>query len=195
MKHRHIFSELPEGYHQTYSFKLTENIEIVRELSHLELLIAAALFLAGLWIHPLSSVSTRSTGFDSTTTRLCLIPFAVIAYLIIHEFTHVFFMRLFGAEKIVLHKEAGVAATGSSGYYDKFSFLLISLAPVLIWGILLGVLCFLVPVRWFWVVYPAFIINFSGSSSDYYSFSLARKAPDAALIQDTGLEFTIYSKS
>lgn len=170
-----------------------EEMETVRQLSHLEILIAASLFLAGLFIHPLSSLKERSDTFDSLTLRVVLIPAAVFISLLLHEFTHVIFMRLFGAEKILIRKAPGVTAAGSDAYYDRFSFTVISLAPVILMGILLSVVSFLVPVRWFWVVFPMLIISFSGSSSDYYAAWIALGSAAGSLIRDTGLELTVYS--
>lgn len=171
-----------------------EELNTVKDLSHLELLIAAALFLAGLYIHPLSTLKERTYEVDSASLRIFLIPIGLLLYLLLHEFTHVLFMKHFGADKIVVTQAGGLTATGSPCYYDKFSFCIVTLAPAVIWGTVLIIAMLLVPVRWFWVFYAMLILNFSSSSSDFFAVYHAFKASSGSLVQDTGLEIAIYSK-
>ena len=54
------------------------------------------------------------------------------------------------------------ATAGSNDYYDKSSYILIALAPIVIWGIVLAIANLIVPIEWFWIVYTVQVMNIGG---------------------------------
>ena len=195
MKHsrKHIFTELPSGYTRFAVYRMDEeHMDLLRELSRLELIIVTLSFLAGLLFRPLSTLSQKNVS-ASPLFRMVLIPVGIFLYLFLHEITHIAVMKLFGSGSVKVEKGPGVTATGSDDYFDAFSFIMVSLAPCVVYGVVLALVCLLVPAGWFWTVYPMLMINFSGSVSDFYAVHIMRKAPTGSLVQDRGLELSIYS--
>lgn len=87
------------------------------------------------------------------------------------------------------------AYAGSEAFYDKISYIIIALAPVIVWGIVLLIInCFVSDV-WFWSVYFIQICNISGAAGDFYVTYRFLQLPSDIFIQDTGVSMTIYSDS
>jgi hypothetical protein len=86
------------------------------------------------------------------------------------------------------------AYAGSEAYFNKKSYIIIALAPVVIWGAVLGVLCAVLPQSWFWVVYLIQIGNISGAAGDFYVTFKFLKLPKDILVNDTGVAMTVYTK-
>ena len=78
-------------------------------------------------------------------------------------------------------------------YYDKKSYIMIALAPVIVWDFVFTVLLILVP-SWFGVFYLWQIGNISGACGDLFvTFKTLRRA-DTILVKDTGVSMTYYDK-
>ena len=85
------------------------------------------------------------------------------------------------------------AFAGSNDYYDKRSYIVIALAPIVVWGVVLLVLNLLVPVQWFWIVYWVQVSNISGAAGDLYVTYRFSRLPQDILVQDYGVGMTVYS--
>ena len=86
------------------------------------------------------------------------------------------------------------AYAGSEAYFNRRSYLIISLAPVALWGALLMILNFALPVSWFWFVYIVQIMNLSGASGDFYVSVYMSRLPRTILIQDSGTSMDVYAR-
>ncbi|MFW1997378.1 metalloprotease family protein, partial [Acinetobacter guillouiae] len=62
----------------------------------------------------------------------------------------------------------GMAYAGRDAYFCKTASIVIALAPVLIWGLILGLLLDDVPTQYFWYLYAIQIFNFAGAVGDFY---------------------------
>ena len=89
-------------------------------------------------------------------------------------------------------KKRTASITSNTAYFDKKSYVIITLAPIVIWGIALMILTILAPREWFWVVYFIQITNISGAAGDLYITFRFRKLPNDILINDTGVEMRVY---
>ena len=118
-----------------------------------------------------------------------------IAYIVLHELVHGVFMKCFSGIKPKYGFTLMYAYAGSSAYFNKKSYIIIALAPVVIWGAVLGVLCAVLPQSWFWVVYLIQIGNISGAAGDFYVTFKFLKLPKDILVNDTGVAMTVYTKN
>ena len=87
------------------------------------------------------------------------------------------------------------AYAGSEAYFNKRSYLVIALAPIVVWGVVLLILNFLVPTSWFWCVYFIQVCNVSGAAGDLYVSCKFSRLPADILIRDTGVSMTVYSRA
>jgi hypothetical protein len=118
-----------------------------------------------------------------------------IAYIVLHELVHGIFMKHFSGVKPKYGFTLMYAYAGSEAYFNKKSYIIIALAPVVIWGAVLGVLCAVLPQSWFWVVYLIQIGNISGAAGDFYVTFKFLKLPKDILVNDTGVAMTVYTKN
>ncbi|WP_442913693.1 DUF3267 domain-containing protein [Lacrimispora sp.] len=72
--------------------------------------------------------------------------------------------------------------------------IIISLAPVIILGIVLFIINAIVPQSYFWVIYFVQMGNLAGAASDFYVNYLMSKMHDETLTQDAGVSMSMYSK-
>ena len=79
-------------------------------------------------------------------------------------------------------------------YFDKIAYRLIALAPLIVWGIIFGVMAVLVPADWFWVVWFLQAGNIGGAFGDMYVTGRVWKLPATILVNDTGVNMTVFDK-
>ena len=188
-------STLPENYNKYYSVDLQKNKKIAVIINLLAFVIAIIMVVAGIFINPIMSFLDTTNGYLPLLARLLCIALGSIAYIILHELIHGIAMKICGTKKIKFGFTGLYAFAGSNDYYDKKAYIFIALAPVVFWGIILGVLNFLVSEPWFWVVYIIQIFNISGAVGDYFVTIKFINFPKDILIKDDGVSMTVYSTS
>jgi hypothetical protein len=103
-------------------------------------------------------------------------------------------MKLCGTKKVKYGFTGLYAFAGSDDYYYKKPYIAIALAPIVVWGVILGIVNALVPVEWFWVVYFIQLINLSGAAGDLYVTCRFAGLPKDILIRDYGVSMTVYAR-
>lgn len=119
----------------------------------------------------------------------------IFFYTIVHELTHGIFIQLISKQKPSYGFNFPYLITGSNYYYNKQSFIIILLAPVLIWGIILVSALIFIPGSLFLSVYIVTGLNFAGSSGDYLQAYIIKRLPKDILIKDNGKTTTYYTKA
>lgn len=118
----------------------------------------------------------------------------LLAYIALHELTHGAVMMACGASVRYGYKVA-YAYAGSDAYFTRSAYIVIALAPVVVWGIVFAVLAACLPREWFPVVWLWQLVNISGAAGDFYCTCRILRAPRDTLVQDTGTAMTFYRKS
>lgn len=185
---------LPEGYGKILEIDLQKNKKLMLLVNGIALVLMLALVALGAYIVPID------TFFDNEVWYMPLIKLAVmmggyVAYIVLHELVHGIFMKHFSGVKPKYGFTLMYAYAGSEAYFNKKSYIIIALAPVVIWGAVLGVLCAVLPQGWFWVVYFIQIGNLSGAAGDFYVTLKFLKLPKDILVNDTGVAMTVYAKN
>ena len=183
---------LPEGYGEI----LTVDLQKDKKLSlciNLAALVMMAVLGTGMhfWI-PITTFFEFENGFWQAMLRPIILLVSYVAYILLHEAVHGVAMKLCGSKKVKYGFTGPYAYAGSEDYYGKRAYLFIALAPVVLWGIVLGVLCVLVPRDWFWVVWFVQIGNLSGAVGDFYVTFKFLRMPREILVQDSGVRMTVY---
>lgn len=193
-KKAHSATALPDGYHEIYSVDLQKNKKMALWVNLIGVVIMIAMILPAAIAVPLSALFSMEQGFLAYTMRFVALIVGSILYIILHELTHAAVMRIYGAKKVRFGFTGMYAYAGSEqDYFDKFAYIQIALAPLLVWGLVLAVVNLLVPLEWFWIIYFIQISNVSGAAGDLFVSARFCKMPSDILVRDTGVAMTVYS--
>ena len=183
------FSSLPEGYEEKRIIDLQKDTKTAGTVNGLALIVGILLFVPGHFIVPISS-ALKALRFSHSIVLIA----GMIAYILLHELIHGVVMWLYSRQKPFYGFTGTYAYAGSSCYFNRFSYTVIALAPVVLLGIALLVLNLLLGEEWFWIVYLIQITNLSGATGDLYITWQLSKMPDDILINDVGVRMTVYQK-
>ena len=178
---------LPEGYREFYTIDLQKNKKMTLLVNVLAVMIAVLLMVPMHFFVPISTLFAMENGLGSYVIRFVSLIVLMIAYIVLHELTHGIVMKLLGTKKVKYGFTGLYAFAGSDDYYGKKAYILIALAPVVLWGIVLAIINPFVPTEWFWVVYFLQIMNLSGVAGDYMVTIKFSGFPKDILITDYGL--------
>ncbi len=146
-------------------------------------------------IKVLNSVYNAENNTESIIAVVVLIV-GFVLYIFAHEAVHGLFMYAFCKTKINYGFVGWAAYAGSSAYYDKKRYIIIALAPVVVWGVTFAVLnIFFHSGIWFWVIWFLQICNVSGACGDFFCVYKTARYPKDILVNDTGLEMQIFCRN
>ena len=185
---------LPDGYKEAFTIDLQKNKKLALIVNGLAAVIGIALALvAHFLIVPITKLFAIEPILDYIL-RFAVIMIGSIVYIILHEAVHGIFMKRYCTAKVNYGFTGMYAFAGSEGYYCRRHYIIIALAPVVIWGIVLAILNAFTNENWFWVVYFIQISNLSGAAGDIYvTYRMMKLSPDI-LVNDTGVRMKVYDK-
>ncbi len=184
---------LPEGYREIFAVDLQNNKKLALLVNGIAAAIAVIMAAVMLPFVPISSLFDLSDGLGPYALRFAVLALGSVAYIILHELVHGITMKFFGAGKIKYGFTGIYAYAGCADLFPKSSYIVIALAPVVLWGAVLALLNFLVPLSWFWVVYLIQITNLSGAAGDLYVTVKFCRLPRDILVADDGTAMRVYS--
>lgn len=184
---------LPAGYREVCRIDLQKDKKLALLVNGAALLIGAAMIVPMHFRVSIATLFDLSDGFLPYLLRFLCLILGLTLYIVLHELVHAAAMRLSGTRKVNFGFTGLYAFAGSADYYDRPHYILIALAPIVIWGIVLGVLCATVPPAWFWVVYFIQVTNISGAAGDLYVTYRMAKLPPDLLVQDSGVSMAVYA--
>lgn len=178
--------QLPLNYKFYMKMDLKKDKKINIAIQGLFLLIVALMIGLAMWLKfPMKN--NWSTGVTIVVTvAMCAV------YMIMHELIHGVFLKLFSGVKPKYFARFPFLCTGSEAYFNKWSFSIVALAPVVIWGILLITILSLLPTDCFLSIYIVTALNFAGAAGDYFQVYAILKLSPTAIIQDNGKETKVF---
>lgn len=185
--------KLPEGYSEIFSVDLQKNKKLALLINGMAVIIGIVMAVPMHFYVPISTLFDMENGLGFYFLRFAVIMASSFVYIVLHEAVHGITMKLYGTKKVKYGFTGVYAFAGSDDYYDKKSYIIIALAPVVVWGIVLAVINFFVSDEWFWVVYYVQIMNISGAAGDMYVTAKFSKFPEDILVRDSGVGMTVYS--
>ena len=188
------FNSLPEGYSEIYSVDLKKNKKLSLFVNAAALIIAVGMVIPMHFYVPITTIIDMEKGLGAYCIRFASLLVLMVLYIVLHEVVHGISMKICGTKKIKYGFTGVYAFAGSDDYYGKKSYIFIALAPIVLWGIVLAVVNFFVPVEWFWVVYFLQIVNISGAAGDLFVTVKFSRLPSDILVQDYGVGMKVYSK-
>ncbi len=182
------YIDLPYGYEEILSVDLQKDKKLAGIVNGIAIILMVILFIIGNAIVPFGEFYKMGLG---ATIAMFI---GLIAYIILHELVHGIFMYGYSKVKPTYGFTGLYAYAGSKCYFNKKSYIVIALAPIVVWGIVLLILNLIFQETWFWVIYFIQIMNISGAGGDLYVTYRFSKLPKDILINDTGVAMTIYSR-
>lgn len=189
------FAKLPDGYENIYTLNLQKDKKTTLLVNGISLLIMVLCIFAGMLFAYNSEIVIFDGNLVMTLLKLCLLSVGMCLYLVLHEAVHGLVMKYYGAKKIKFGFTGLYAFAGCDDYFKEKPYIAIALAPIVFFGVILTIICLLVPNDWFLFVYLIQVCNLSGAAGDLYVTYKFCKMPKDILINDTGLEMNVYSNA
>ena len=183
---RQLTGTLPAGYQAKRTFDMAKDKQLNMVIQFSFLFITGFLIGFALWIG--LPLSTNLNPFLSFLVTVLL----VLIYMSLHELTHTLFIKIFSGSLPSFRIRFPFLSVGSEAVFKRSEFIVIALAPVLLWGALLIILLFVIPERFFLSIFALVIVNFAGSGGDYVQAYIAFNSPAHTLFQDNGKETTLF---
>ena len=185
--------ELPEGYEKIREVNLQQDKKTALLVNLGAVAIAVVMVIAGGIFVPLSF---EISAYDLTLflLRVLLIVAAMVVYVVAHELIHGVFIKKYSGKKAKYGFQGLYAFAGSDAYFNKKNYIVIALAPVVVFGVIFLLLNIFLPKNLFWPVYLLQIVNCSGAAGDIYITFLMNRLPDDTLTGDAGISMEMFSK-
>ena len=195
MKGQHVIRALPEDFVKLDEINLQRDRRTALVVNAAALVVMIAMGFGMNFAVPVSTLFDVENGAMPIIVRLLVMCAAYLAYIVLHELTHAAVMRLFGAGKLCFGFTGLYAYAGSrDDWFDKYSYRVIALAPLVVWGVILGLIQSLVDIGWVWVVWFLQIGNVAGAAGDVYVVLRLMRHPADVWIRDTGYEMTVWGR-
>lgn len=123
---------------------------------------------------------------------IILIPVLLVAYIAIHELIHGILMKYYSGIKPQYGYSGPFIFAKSGAIFNKKAYFIITLAPMIILGIIFGLLNYIIIGAGVWFVIFLWIINLYASRGDLQAVILLRDIPSTYGIKDKGDSLTIY---
>lgn len=183
---------LPEGYTFLDKIDLQKNKKQFWLVQGIGLLIMTIMLVGGYFIE---RVNFFDEDYITSIIAIAVLVVSYVLYIILHEATHGLVMYLSVRAKLNFGFVGWGAYAGSTGYFDKKHYILISLAPLVVWGIVFAVLnVFFHSGVWFWVIWLLQAGNISGACGDLFCTFKMFTYPKDVLVHDTGTNMTVFRK-
>lgn len=181
--------ELPEQYREMRQVNLASP-QIMRRLTAWSVvLIVLSAVLQVLLIGDVS--------FMIDLPMLVLGAVLTVVYIVLHEGTHGLFIRFFAKVPVEYKLQPPYVSAGNrEAYFSRFAYIVIALAPVLLFGVIFLIWLLYAPIHWRLLPFGLQILNVSGAVGDFYiTVYTLRHASPTAYINDTGSVMTYYDRA
>lgn len=184
--------QLPEGYTECMRLDIQKDKRLALLVNGLSLMIGLVMLVCTGFRPFAQFYGVRD--LSALWVRYGVLIAALVGYIVLHELVHGVFIRVFSGQRAHYGFTGLYGYAGSDAYFTKKSYLLIAMAPVVLWGVVLLVLQFVIGAEWFWMVYLIQVANLSGAAGDFYVAARFAGLPADILVQDSGVAMTVYAR-
>lgn len=188
------FSVLPPDYRVLTVIDLEKDKKAFWFVNILSLVIALVLLVIGLFVSPLEFETDADNYLTDWILPSVVLLAGMFLYILLHEAVHGVFMYAFSRVRPHFGFRSVFVYAGSNAFFDKKQYIIIALAPVVIWGMVLLIACLFCQGVWFWTAYFIQILNIGGAAGDFYVSVKLSGYPKDILIQDTGTRMTVFAR-
>ena len=184
---------LPAGYDLYETLDMASDRAVFKRISWCSLIIAVIMIVCGRFAVSPSALFVM--GWLRVLLVAGLTIVGMVVYVFAHEWVHGVLIRIFTGEAAQFGFKAGsgMAYAKSRWFFSRPAYIAVALAPVLVWGVVLGVLMVDVPAEYFWCLYAIQIFNMSSASGDLYVTWLVMRMPRGVLIYDEGVSMKFFA--
>lgn len=185
---------LPRGYGKLFTLNLQKDKKAALLVNGISLSLMLFFGVLGHLVVPVSTLFDMTGGLLSYLIRFALLLGGMAAYIVLHELVHGVCMAQFSGVRPSYGFTGMYAYAGSTAYFSRTYYIIIALAPIVVWGIVLQVICAITPASWFWIPWFIQVTNLSGAAGDLYVTWRFTSLPADILINDTGVEMTVFGR-
>lgn len=187
------YPALPAGYDLYETLDMAKDRQVFLRINICAIAAVVTMVFCGTMRVPLSKAFSMDIGrVLMCVSAMCI---GLVVYVFLHEWVHGVFIRMFTGEKAEFGfvPQAGMAYAKSSWLFGKFAYIVIALAPVVIWGAVLAVLIKDMPEEYFWYIYALQMFNVSGAAGDLYVTWLISRMPEGVVVLDSGTSMKFFA--
>lgn len=185
---------LPKDYRELLTIDLQHDRRLALIVNGISAGLMIVFIVLGCLVQPIGVMFDMSSGFGPYLARFGVLLGGIVVYMVLHELVHGIFMRAFSGVRPHYGFTGMYAFAGSRAFFAKVPYVIIALAPIVVWGVVLQILCAVLPAAWFWPVYFIQVTNLSGAAGDLYVTWRFSQLPADILVNDTGVAMTVYSR-
>ena len=191
----------PHGYELVKVIDTVHNKKESAVVNTISFLIIVLMIVLGAFLFGFQRLERLLTSDDPGVLRWFIFRIAVIllmaaVYVVLHEGIHVALIKLIKKGiKVNFSYKFFYASVGCDEVFLKTEYLSVCIAPVLLIGTILTVLCFVVPKEWLWPTYIIQVLNLSSAAGDIYIFSILSRMPKNVLIRDNGVRINVFAST
>lgn len=179
-------TQLPDHY------RLLQAIDLEKNKRQMIIVNVLSVIVAVVAVIPMVLGAPEGAAFIRGLPEMLMLLGGMFVYIILHEAVHGVCFWGFSRQKPRFGWKSAYAYAASDAYYPKGPYLTIALAPVVLWGVVLGVLAAVLPAQWYWLVQMIQLINLSGAAGDIYVTWLLSRMPADILVQDAGVAMQVF---
>ena len=125
--------QLPEGYTEIFTLDLQKNKKTAWLVNILALLLAVPMVIIGAILVPFTTFLDFSDGHLPVFWKIIVLLAGFILYMVLHELVHGICMKHFSKAKVHDGFTGLYAYAGSDACFHKKAYIIIALAPVVVW--------------------------------------------------------------
>lgn len=185
---------LPPGYELYEIVDLAKDRKTLLRVNISAMVIMGIMYIYAVLWEPRLDACFRQ-GILGFLGALLLLVGGTAVYIVLHEWVHGLFIRLFSGEKAQygLNFSKGYAFAKSDYFFGKAAYIVIALSPVVIWGAFLFVLMNELPPQWYFPLYFIQAMNIGGAVGDYYVTWRICRMPKDVLVIDSGISMKFFA--
>lgn len=189
---------LPEGFVKTDGINLESNKKQLLVVAIIQLVVIALTVAMGVLLSkssPMVQYDGESLLVGDLIAKIVVIILGSVAYVICHELIHGLFFKIFVPKcKLNFGVSFKYAYCGSNAYYTKKTYVVIGLAPVVVFFVVFLLLNLLLVKDWFWPIYGLQIFNLAGASGDFFVTAKLLSDKREFLLLDNGFSIDFFVK-
>ena len=132
--------------------------------------------------------------FKVVPLLILAIPLLVILYIAIHEFLHGILMKYYSGIIPQYGFSGPFIFAKSEAVFHKNAYMIITLAPMIILGVISAVFCFIMSGAGIWFAIFTWVINLYASRGDIQAVLLLKGLPSTYGIKDDGDSLQLYKE-
>ncbi|MFD2681824.1 DUF3267 domain-containing protein [Bacillus seohaeanensis] len=122
------------------------------------------------------------------------IPLVVFVYIVLHEFIHGVLMKYYSGISPQYGFSGPFIFAKSEAIFNKNAYIIITLAPMIILGVISAVLIFIISGTGVWFALFVWVINLYASRGDLQAVLVLKGLPNTYSIKDEGDSLQLYKQ-